>query len=221
MLADAISDHMTLKQRFHVFLRLFYAVSNKKHIFSDFSSMVFISTNNFFSFLFSDIFPASERTLKMIQRQLGTNMTSMKIVQFSRPTTPCPSKSEILPPSWPWTSNFERTPPPPLQMITNQLKENMIQGWILYVINEVTTELIIIFSDYYWHFLKWGIGQDICNSYTMVIIGITLSFSISWHVISSMSSSRMDWATRISWLGSLCFVTHSNPHLWCLVIAQI
>ena len=156
----------------------------------------------------------------MMQIQLDTYMMSMKIVQLSRPTTPCPSTSEILPPSWLWTSNFERTLPTPLQIITNQLKENMIQGWILYLINEVTTELIIIFSDYYWNFLKWGIGQDICNRYTMVIIGITLSFLISWHVISSISSSRVDWTTGISWLGSSCFVTHPNPHLWCLVIAQ-
>ena len=25
-------------------------------------------------------------------------------------STPCPSTSEILPPPWPWTSNFKRTP---------------------------------------------------------------------------------------------------------------
>ena len=33
---------------------------------------------------------------------------------------------------WTWTSNFKRAPP--LQMITNQLKENIIQEWLLYVI---------------------------------------------------------------------------------------
>ena len=43
-----------------------------------------------------------------------THMTSMKIVQFSRPPTlpPCPPTSNTLPPSWPLTSNFKRTPPP-------------------------------------------------------------------------------------------------------------
>ena len=41
-------------------------------------------------------------------------MTSMKIVQFSRPpsTTPCLATSKILPPPLPWTSNFKRTPSP-------------------------------------------------------------------------------------------------------------
>ena len=38
------------------------------------------------------------------------HMTPMKIIQFSRPPPPCPSTSKILPPPWPWTSNFERTP---------------------------------------------------------------------------------------------------------------
>ena len=41
----------------------------------------------------------------------------------------------------------------------------MIEGWQLYVINKLTTELFIIFSDYYWPFLEWGIGQDICDGY--------------------------------------------------------
>ena len=67
-------------------------------------------------------------------------MTSMKIVQFSRPPPPllllCPSASKILPLPWPWTSNFKWTLLP-LQMITSQLKENIIQGWILYVIRSI------------------------------------------------------------------------------------
>ena len=46
-----------------------------------------------------------------------THMTSRKIVQL-RPPPPPP-----------------RSPTPhPLQMITNQFKENMIQGWLLYVV---------------------------------------------------------------------------------------
>ena len=28
-----------------------------------------------------------------------------------------------------------------------------------------TAELFIIFRDYYWHFLEWGIGQNIYNGY--------------------------------------------------------
>ena len=49
-------------------------------------------------------------------------MTSMKIVEFSQPTTPCPSTSEILPPSWPWMSNFEWTPPPSSQNDNQSIK---------------------------------------------------------------------------------------------------
>ena len=60
-------------------------------------------------------------------------MTSMKIVQFSRPPTPLVHlRPKFFHPPWPWTSNFKWTPP--LQMMTNQLKENIIQGWLLYVI---------------------------------------------------------------------------------------
>ena len=49
-------------------------------------------------------------------------------------TTPAQATSKILPPPWPWTSNFKRIPPSSVQIITNQLKENIIQGWLLYVI---------------------------------------------------------------------------------------
>ena len=68
----------------------------------------------------------------------STHMMSIKIGQFSRRPTPCPATSKILPSPWPWTSNFKRTPTPPfplpLQIITNQLKENIIQGWPLHFI---------------------------------------------------------------------------------------
>ena len=66
-------------------------------------------------------------------------MTSMRTVHFSRPPhLPCPAMSKILPPPWPWTSDFKQTLSPyPLQMITNQLKENIIQGWLLYVIRSL------------------------------------------------------------------------------------
>ena len=56
-------------------------------------------------------------------------------------TTPCPSTSEILLHPRSWTSNLKQTSP--LQMITNQLKENMIQGWLFgYYI--LSTKFIII-----------------------------------------------------------------------------
>ena len=61
-------------------------------------------------------------------------MTSMKIVQFSRPPTPFVQ----LRPNFFHPLDLGRPisdePSLPLQMITNQLKENIIQGWPLYVI---------------------------------------------------------------------------------------
>ena len=61
---------------------------------------------------------------------------------FKTPHRPCSTTSKILPTPWLWTSNFRRTPPLSLflslslslQMITNQLKEKIIQGWLLHVI---------------------------------------------------------------------------------------
>ena len=55
-----------------------------------------------------------------------------KLFNFQDHHRSCWSTPKILPLPWPWTSNFKRTPP--LQMITNQLKENIIQGLLFYVI---------------------------------------------------------------------------------------
>ena len=63
-------------------------------------------------------------------------MTSLKTVQFSRPPTPLVQlRPKFFHPLdlGPHISNEPPYPPtPPLQMITNQLKENIIQ--VLYVI---------------------------------------------------------------------------------------
>ena len=53
-------------------------------------------------------------------------MTSMKIVQFSRPPPPCPSMSKIFP-KLTLDVQFQMKPLP-LQMKNNRLKENVIQG---------------------------------------------------------------------------------------------
>ena len=39
-------------------------------------------------------------------------MTSMKVVQFSRPSPPCPSTFNIFPSPWPCMFNFKRPPSP-------------------------------------------------------------------------------------------------------------
>ena len=56
-----------------------------------------------------------------------------KLSSFQEPHLPYPSTSKTLPSPWPWTSSFKQTPIP-LQMITNQLEEHIIQGWLLYVV---------------------------------------------------------------------------------------
>ena len=60
-------------------------------------------------------------------------MTSMKIVQFSRPPTPLvhlsPKFFHLLDLELPILNE-----PPRLQMITSQLKGNIIQGWLIYII---------------------------------------------------------------------------------------
>ena len=79
------------------------------------------------------------------QKQLrdDTNMTLMKIVQFSRhPLPPLSIYVQTFSPPWPWTSNFTSFPPPH-QMTTNQLKENIIQGWLLSAFGFSTNSLML------------------------------------------------------------------------------
>ena len=53
-------------------------------------------------------------------------MTSKKIAQFSRPLTPSPIYVQNS--STPLNLDVQFQTDPPLQMITNQFKENIIQG---------------------------------------------------------------------------------------------
>ena len=79
--------------------------------------------------------------------RFDTYMTLMKIVQFSRASPP-PLLAQLrptffhpldpgrpIPPPWSWTSNFKRTSP--LHLKTNQLKENLIQRWLFYLIRSL------------------------------------------------------------------------------------
>ena len=99
-------------------------------------------------------------------------MTSMKIGQFSRPPHPsCPATSKILPPPLLWTSNFKRNPLPlPLQIMTNQLKENIIQGWLLHDIRS---------------FLQVGF----CSQYQLInLVWLSIDFYLfSWNQHRSQS----------------------------------
>ena len=58
-----------------------------------------------------------------------THMASMKIVQFLRPSTHFVHLRPQFFHSFDLERPISRTPSP-LQMITNQLKENIIQGWL-------------------------------------------------------------------------------------------
>ena len=56
-----------------------------------------------------------------------------KLSNFQDPPPPLSSYVQLcLLPPWPWTPNFKRTPLP-LQIVANQLKENITQGWLLYL----------------------------------------------------------------------------------------
>ena len=61
-------------------------------------------------------------------------MTSMKIVQFSRLPTPLVDLRPKFFQPLDLDVQTQTNPHPPLQMITNQLKENIIERWLLYVI---------------------------------------------------------------------------------------
>ena len=64
-----------------------------------------------------------------------THMTSLKIVQISRLPTRLSIYVQTSATSLTLDVQFQMNPPfPPLQMITNQLKYNIIQVWLLYVI---------------------------------------------------------------------------------------
>ena len=65
-----------------------------------------------------------------------THMTFMKIVQFSRPPTSLvhPRQKLFHPLQFGRQISSELTTSPHLQMITIKLKENILQGWLLYVI---------------------------------------------------------------------------------------
>ena len=94
------------------------------------------------------------------------------------PLTSYPSTSKILPPPWPWASNFKGLPLPiPLQMITNKLKENnprtklsydirsFLQvgfrfqyqlinlAWLSFDFFSFTLKIFTIFHDFSWFFL--------------------------------------------------------------------
>ena len=58
-------------------------------------------------------------------------MTYMKTVQFSKPATA--SSIYVQNSSTPLTLDVQFQMSPPLQMRTNQFKESIIQGWLLYV----------------------------------------------------------------------------------------
>ena len=100
-----------------------------------------------------------------------------KLSNFQDPSPPCPSMSKILPPSWPWTSNFKRSPP--LQMITNQLKENIIQGSLLYIIRS----FVQVSFRFQYHFvnLVWLSFDFFSFSWSFTICFFVALYSCEFH----------------------------------------
>ena len=96
-----------------------------------------------------------------------TNMTSIKIVQFSRPHPRCIATSKIPPSPWPWTSNFKQTSLP-LQMITNQRKHNHWMTTICYQVfpsGRLSFSVSNLFPNLFFVFLLWrkdALGSWLC-----------------------------------------------------------
>ena len=74
-----------------------------------------------------------ERIFLLIKKGMTHIWRPWKLSNFQVPPPPCQFTSKIFPLPWSWTSNFKWTHPP-LQMKTNRLKENIIEGWLLCVI---------------------------------------------------------------------------------------
>ena len=117
-------------------------------------------------------------------------MTSMKIVQFSRPPTPLvhlrPKFFDPLDLGRP--ISYES--PLLLQMITSQLKENIIKGWILYVIRS---------------FLQVGFGFPY---QTLILPGFP---STSFHLAEASLSA-------ISWLYTLVCAVVNYVQLFTFLV---
>ena len=114
----------------------------------------------------------------------NTNTKSMKIVHFSRPITPLSIYAQNSSTSLSLNIQFQ-TLPPPLQMITNQLKENTIQGWLLYVIRS---------------FIQVGFR---CQYKLLILSGFPLT---SFHLAKTSLSA-------FSWLYSLVCAVVQKHHL--------
>ena len=102
-------------------------------------------------------------------------MTSIKTVQFSIPhSPPCPSTSKILWPPSPSMTNFKWAPL--LQMMTNHLKENIIQVWLLYVIRSFLhvdfcfqyQHIRLVWLSFYFFSFSWRLVIFLVVSYSYV-----------------------------------------------------
>ena len=81
----------------------------------------------------------------------------------------CSSTSKILPLLWPWTSNFKGTVR--LQMITNQLKENIIHGW-----------LFMWSGPSFWSAFVFSINSLILSGFPVKFFSVSWSLTISYFV---------------------------------------
>ena len=98
-------------------------------------------------------------------------MTSMKIVKFSRPPTPLVQNS-----STPLNVQFQTNTPPPLQIIPNQIKGNMILGWryvirsflqVGFLFQYLLSNLVWLFTDFF--SFSWSESRPQSNFYGIKI----------------------------------------------------
>ena len=131
-------------------------------------------------------------------------MESMKIAQFSRPSTSCSSTSKISHPLDLGCSVSNEHPP--VQTITNELKQNMIEGRntnnsMLNTINKVSTELFIII-------IHWG---DVGKTVVMKVLG-----NYQESVLSNVCFKQLELSNPSTynytknWLNRKCFLCLSR-----------
>ena len=107
-------------------------------------------------------------------------------------------------PPWPWMFSFKQTSP--VQMITNELKQNMIEGRntnnnMLNTINKVSTELFIII-------IHWG---DVGKTVVMKVLG-----NYQESVLSNVCFKQLELSNPSTynytknWLNRKCFLCLSR-----------
>ena len=126
-------------------------------------NLLYMLRKRFFSRIYRD------GIKNVIHNRDDKDMTSMKIVQLSRPPTPTSIYVQNSSTSLNLGVQFQTNLPPSapsLQMITNQLKENIIQGWLsspsfrsdfVFSINSLHGSWLIVWLSFDFFSFNWSL----------------------------------------------------------------